>query len=244
MKKYTLAIENPCNANLQEMQKTNTGFFCSLCNKDVIDLSELSNYEISKFISHNKNASICARMKTSQLEEEFSLIEQTKVNSSLKYAAVAASILAVSSLQAQENTTNQNTQIEQIEKLGKIAFNPPKQVKKELSFIFSGKILDKNSNKPLSIKDFKELKINVLYGETINYDSKTGIFSIKMIVPKNTKTLDVSLYNQDSNWYKQIPFSAEAVKKGKYIQNIIVNPKEFQKINIAGGIGINYLNKK
>ncbi len=244
MKKFNLTIENPCDANLQEMQKTNSGFFCSLCTKDVIDFSELSNYEISKYISENKNSSICARMKTSQLQEEFSLIEHTKVNRSIKYAAVAASVLAVSSLQAQENQVNHNTTTEQVEIAGKIAVNNHNQVKQESSFIFSGKILDKTSKKPLSIKDFKDLQINVLYGETIKYDSKTGIFSIKMVVPNNTKTLDVSLYNNDRSWYKQIPFSVKSIKKGKYIQTIFVSPKEFEKIQIAGGLGINYINKQ
>ena len=242
-KTFKLSIEKPCDAKLQEMQKTEAGFFCSLCTKEVVDLSNLSQYEISKFISENRNQSICARMKTSQLDIEFDLIEQAKLNRSFKYAAVAASVLAVSSLHAQENKLSYNSKTEQTSCKpaikGEIAVTQTQQ-KQEITFLFSGKILDKTTQKPLSIKEFKELQIGVTYGETLKYDAKTGIFSIKMIVPNNTKTLEISLYNQDRNWFKQIAFSAKDIKKGKYVKNILVNPKEFEKIHIAGGLGINY----
>lgn len=243
MKKFKLSIENPCNAKLQEMQKTDVGFFCSLCTKEVVDMSKLSQYEISNFISQNRNQSICARLKTSQLEQEFSLIEQAKINTGFKYAAVAASVLAVSSLQAQEKTTLEKPNAEQVEILGKVAVNTAIQ-KQETSFIFSGKILNKITQKPLSIKEFENLEVSVVYGETLKYDPKTGSFSIIMSVPNSIKTLDISLYSNDKSWYKQIEFSVEKIKNGKFVKTIMVNPKEFQKMHIAGGLGINYINNK
>lgn len=243
MKKFQLAIEKPCDANLQEMQKTNDGFFCTMCTKVVVDLSNLSQYEISKFISENRNNSICARMKTTQLDVEFDLIEQAKINRSFKYAAVAASVLAVSNLQAQDTKLSHDTQTEQTSCKtnikGKIAIKKPEQ-NSEYSFVFYGKIINKDTKKPLSLKDYKDLQLSITYGSDVKYDAKTGNFSIKMLAPKDCKNLDIWIYNQDKNWNEQIPFSAKNIKKGKYQHNILVSPKEFQNMHIAGGLGINY----
>mgnify|MGYP006198041695 CR=1 FL=1 len=94
-KKFTLEIANPCSENFDKMIPNSNGSFCNSCMKNVIDLSKKSNSEVAKFISENKNKNICARLKTTQLEEEFQYNEISKINS-LKYAAVAASLLFVS----------------------------------------------------------------------------------------------------------------------------------------------------
>ena len=235
MKKFKISIDSPCNANLQEMQKNNSGFFCSLCTKDVIDFSELSNYEISKFISENKNSSICARMKTSQLQEEFSLIEHTKVNRNMKYAAVAASVLAVSSLNAQEikNTDSQNSIIYSKLK-GNVGQATLKENKKEIKI--KGKIIDKVTKLPINDKRFKTLYITIVgvgYNEKINHSNGTFVF--RNVINKDNNKYLLKLFS-DNHFEYQSEMEIDFTKIQQNILNLIieVDTAKFKQLEVLG----------
>ncbi len=240
MKKFKISIDSPCNANLQEMQKTNSGFFCLHCTKDVIDFTELSNYEISKFISENKNSSICARMKTSQLQEEFSLIEHTKVNRSMKYAAVAASVLAISSLQAQEmkNTKSQNPII-QSELKGNVGQATVKENNKEIKI--KGKIIDKVTKLPINDKKFGNLYITIIgfgYNEKINH--RKGTFVFREVTKKDNKKYILKLFS-DNHFEYQSEIEIDFTKTQQNILNLIieVDTTKFKHLEVLGGATIN-----
>ena len=143
-KKFSLEIKSPCNENFNKMIPNYNGSFCNSCAKNVIDLSKKTNSEIARFITENKNKSICARLKTSQLEEEFELNEISRINN-FKYAtAVAATILLTSTIVGQEKVivktevgcAKPNPHI-----VGKIAYQKTKMI----SFVLSGKILEKST---------------------------------------------------------------------------------------------------
>ena len=80
-KKFTLEIKNPCEEKISNMQPNANGFFCDSCAKNVIDLSRKTNSEVAKFLSETKDQNnICARLKTSQLEEEFEINTFSKIS--------------------------------------------------------------------------------------------------------------------------------------------------------------------
>src|SRR3954466_898674 len=100
-KKFTLEIASPCSENFDKMIPNSKGSFCDSCAKNVIDLSRKSNSEVAKFISRNKNKNICARIKSTQLDQEFEYNEMSKINT-FKYAAIAVSVLLTSNVVGQE----------------------------------------------------------------------------------------------------------------------------------------------
>src|SRR6187402_2386004 len=100
-KKFTLEIANPCTENFDKMIPNSKGSFCNSCAKNVIDLSRRTNSEVARFIANNKDKNICARIKTTQLDEAFEYNEISKINN-FKYAAIAASVLLASNVVAQE----------------------------------------------------------------------------------------------------------------------------------------------
>lgn len=102
-KKFTLEIASPCSESFDKMIPNSGGSFCGSCAKNVIDLSRKTNSEVARFIAENKDKNTCARLKTTQLVEEFEYNEISKINN-LKYAAIAASILIASNVVAQEKT--------------------------------------------------------------------------------------------------------------------------------------------
>jgi hypothetical protein len=241
-KTFQLEIKAPCDANVNAMHKTNTGFYCNLCTKNVIDLSNKSNYEIGKIISEAKDKNICARLKTKQLDEEFGLIDNSK-SSSFKYAvAVAASVLLTTNISAQESQkpkTEVNTTTVSTYKQGEVAYVKPKTT--TISFQFTGKILDKYTGKPLSTKLFTEMSLNIGGSEiTVPVDPKTGSFSIPLTLDKNQKEIYITIYSNNLHYSKTIPFDSKMIKNKTIYQNIKVAPKEFLELHIAGGLGIIY----
>lgn len=241
-KKFTLEIAEPCSENFDKMIPNAKGSFCNSCMKNVIDLSKKTNSEVAKFISENKDKKICARLKTTQLEDEFQYNETSKSNS-LKFAAVAASVLFVSNLSAQENkkpVTEISASQTNPYKIGKVSSN--QNLNKEISINIKGKLLEAKTNKPFD----KELYSNLMLAvngsqEAVKVNPKTGEFAINTTILKNSKTLIITITSNDYYLSKEIPFVVKSVKNNVLSKNIIIAAEELTKVYIAGGLGINYI---
>ncbi|MFB9079117.1 hypothetical protein ACFFLS_09505 [Flavobacterium procerum] len=238
--KFTLEIADPCSESFDKMIPNANGSFCNSCMKNVIDLSKKTNSEVAKFIAENKDKSICARLRTTQLEEQFEYNETSKINS-LKYAAVAASVLLASNLSAQEKEpikTEINCTKPNAYEIGKVAYNH--STKEEVSIIIQGKLLEAKTKKPFDRKGYPNLMIAVDGSQAVEVNSKTGDFSIKTKISKSSKTFMITITGNDYYLSKEISFSANAVRNKVLSQNIIIEKEEFTKVYIAGGLGINY----
>ena len=245
-KTFKLEINAPCDADLDGVQKTNTGFFCDSCAKNVIDLSGKSNYEISKFITETKDrSSICARLKTTQLEEEFSILEPVNPVSSLKYAvAVAASVLLTANVSGQEKPAPKVEQTQPSESfaLGKIAYQQP--VQQTVSFVLKGKIIDATTKKPINDKRFQKMMVFVSGAElTVEIDRITGAFSVPLTVDKNQKELHLSFSSDDYYLDKSYTIDLNTIKKNTLTLSFAIDPKDFRMLKIAGGMGVIFQNK-
>ncbi|OGS81262.1 MAG: hypothetical protein A3G95_02955, partial [Flavobacteria bacterium RIFCSPLOWO2_12_FULL_31_7] len=196
-KQFSLKIENPCEAKYSEMTPNATGSFCSSCAKNVIDLSRKTNSEVGKFLATSKESSICARLKTSQLEQVFEHYETSKLNN-LKYAtAIAASVLLTSNVVAQEKEP-QKIEVDSTKPqrviMGKIAYREP--VNKVISFTIHGKLLDRKTKKPLSEKLYPNLTIYINGTQkNMKIDAKTGKFEVPVLLSENTTEISVHISN-------------------------------------------------
>lgn len=245
-KTFKLEINAPCDADLDGMQRTNTGFFCDSCAKNVIDLSGKSNYEISKFITETKDRnSICARLKTTQLEEEFSILEAENPVSSLKYAvAIAASILLTSNVAGQEKPAPKMEQTQQATSfaLGKIAYQKP--VQQTVTFVLKGKILDATTKKVIDDKRISKLSVYISGAEqAVDINMKTGEFSVSLTVAKNQKELS---FNFSSNEYyldQSYKIDLNSIRKNTLNLTFSIDPEDFRMLKIAGGMGVIFQNK-
>lgn len=242
---FKLEINAPCDANLEEMQKTTSGFFCDSCAKNVVDLSGKSNYEISKFITETKERdTICARLKTTQLEEEFSILEPTNPVSRLKYAvAVAASVLLSSNVAGQEKSTPAVEQVRPSESfaLGEIAYQQPAQ--ETVTFVLKGKILDTKTKKPIDDERFTNLTLSISGADKIAIvDPKTGEFSVSLTVDKNQKELNFNFSSNDYYLDKNYKIDLNAIRKNILNLNFSIDPKDFRRLKIAGGMGVIFQN--
>lgn len=240
-KKFTLEIASPCSENFDKMIPNATGSFCNSCAKNVIDLSKKSNAEVAKFIAETKDQNICARLRVTQLDQEFAYNETSKINN-LKYAAVAASLLLASNVSGQEKTTVKTEIVSPKPNnhlMGKVAYNHT--VRQELLITVQGKLLDATTNKPFERKIYPNLVLRINDSENaFRINSKTGAFSIPVKVLKSSKSLMVTITGDDYYLSKEIPFAIQSVKNNVLMQDIIIGEGELTKVMIAGGLGINY----
>ncbi|SHM86058.1 hypothetical protein [Flavobacterium chilense] len=240
-KKFTLKIANPCSENFDKMIPNISGSFCNSCVKNVIDLSKKTNSEVAKFITENKDNNICARLKATQLNEQFEYNEASKINT-LKYAAVAASVLLTSNLTAQGKEpvkTEMNCPKPNTYTIGKIAYS--QTIDKETLITIKGKLLEAKTNRPFDQELYQNLMLAVNGSpNAVKVNPRTGEFSITTEIPKGSKSLMITITGNDYYLLKEIPFTIKAIKKNILLQNIIIGAEELTKIYIAGGLGINY----
>ena len=240
-KQFPLEIQNPCDSKFSEMTPNPQGSFCSSCAKNVIDLSRKTNSEIAKILANSKEASICARLKTTQLEQVFEYNEASKLTT-LKYAtAIAASVLLTSNVMAQEKKPLKievdSTKPQRIT-MGKIAYREP--INKVISVTIQGKLLDSKTKKPLSEKLYPNLSIYINgASKNIKIDAKTGKFEVPILLNDDTKEISVHISNEDRNYNNTFQIDLKAIKNNKLELNIYIKPEEeLQKYMILGGLGI------
>ncbi|MNQ28750.1 hypothetical protein D3C85_420450 [compost metagenome] len=243
-KKFTLEIANPCTENFDKMIPNSKGSFCDSCAKNVIDLSNKTNSEIARVIVENKGKNICARIITTQLEEEFEYNETSKINN-FKYAAIAASVLLTSTVIGQEKAPVE-TEINVSPAshiVGKIAFNS--QSKEEISITVKGKLIDAKTNKPLNREKYQNLTLTINNsGTPIKINGKTGDFSIPITVLKSTKSIIITIQSNDYYLSKTIPFDVKLVRENIFLQDISIDTEQGTKVYMLGGLGINYTDRR
>lgn len=239
-KQFSLKIENPCDAKFSEMTPNSNGSFCSSCAKNVIDLSRKTNSEVAKILANSKDTSICARLKTSQLEQVFEHNETSKLNT-FKYAtAIAASVLLSSNVTAQEKEPVKievdSTKPQRI--MGKITYRQP--VNKVIAFTIQGKLLDSKTKKPLSEKLYPNLSIYINGAQkNLKIDAKTGKFEVPVVLNENTTEISVHISNDDKNYNNTFQIDLKMIKNNKLDLNIYIKPEEeLQNYKIMGGLGI------
>lgn len=244
-KKFTLEIKSPCQENFNNMIPNSKGSFCDSCAKNVIDLSTKTNSEVALFISENKNKSICARLRTSQLEEEFETNEISKSNN-FKYAiAVAASVLLTTNVVGQEKQpvkTEINCPKPNPHVVGKIAYQDTKAV----SITIKGKILEKNTKKPLSNKNYPNLTISISgLNSSVKINPKTGEYQTPALLTNKSQEIHVTISSDSHSLSKTIKIDLNKIKNKELILNISIDSEtEMQNYQILGGLGINYIDIK
>lgn len=240
-KQFSLEIQNPCDAKFSEMTPNPQGSFCSSCAKNVIDLSRKTNSEIAKILANSKDASICARLKISQLDQVFEHNETSKLNN-FKYAtAIAASVLLTSNVMAQEKKPLKievdSTKPQHVI-MGRVAYREP--INKVISVTIQGKLLDSKTKKPISEKLYPNLSIYINgASKNIKIDAKTGEFEVPILLNDDTKEISVHISNEERNYNNTFQIDLKAIKNNKLELNIYIKPEEeLQKYMILGGLGI------
>ena len=207
--KYTIRIDSPCHENWHQMSDAEKGKHCAACNKNIIDFSILTDAEIIQYIESNKEAEMCGRFNTSQIERP--LLLQDPIFNMPRYNRLFAGLLTISTIaftaachnyQPQEN----KHEVKEENLLGVIGIdkNDIKLVKDDNSLmhdskiakniIFKGKVIDMHSNKgiPNVIINFND---SSLIFKTDEFGHFKKEIPTNLVKTTNKIIVTASLYN-------------------------------------------------
>ncbi len=93
MSKFKIAIAEPCHENWDTMTQSEQGKFCGSCQKNVVDFTDITNYEIGQFFGKPENVNTCGRFLKTQIASGYNYFQPEKSPNFFKYAAGMAGIL-------------------------------------------------------------------------------------------------------------------------------------------------------
>ncbi|MFL9838715.1 carboxypeptidase-like regulatory domain-containing protein [Flavobacterium sp. ST-75] len=153
-KPIQISIPQPCHEKWDEMTPTDKGRFCAACQKNVIDLTKVSDREIVQLIKSNKN--LCGRFSPSQLNRDL-IVPKEK---STVWTAIAATVISFITLGSHKATAQETLKTEQTENINSY----------ETIGILTGVVRDKNDVLPdvtIINKTNNETTVSLLSG---NYE--------------------------------------------------------------------------
>lgn len=80
-----IQIKNPCDAKWQEMTPTETGKYCSACEKVVVDFSKMNDLQIKEYFTEYASQKTCGRFLTSQIDRPLDSATPNISSKFLKY---------------------------------------------------------------------------------------------------------------------------------------------------------------
>ncbi|GAB3718385.1 hypothetical protein GCM10027592_61280 [Spirosoma flavus] len=151
-KEFTLKINNPCTTSWNSMTPSEQGKYCSICAKNVIDFTNLTDEEIISILQ-NQNSRICGRLEATQINRLIKQKKRSRLNLKL-YRLMTG--LAFFSFQEQTEAQSPLVINSKIER-NKLALNVKNDINTDRISLddssktsISGKILDAETNEPLA----------------------------------------------------------------------------------------------
>lgn len=107
-KAIKLSIQNPCKQKASSFSKTKNGDFCSACQKEVIDFTQMSDRQVVDFFKNYKG-NTCGKLKKNQLKSYTpQILNSPTVNASFKgihlLGVSLLSLLPFTQVSAQQKT--------------------------------------------------------------------------------------------------------------------------------------------
>src|SRR5690349_4041323 len=69
-KHLQVSVQSPCSENWDAMTQVEKGRFCSSCQKQVVDFTNMSDRQIAEFFKKPSNGSVCGRFMEDQLNKD------------------------------------------------------------------------------------------------------------------------------------------------------------------------------
>ena len=134
---FKLRIPEPCHEDWSQMTLSEQGRFCSSCEKEVIDFTQLTRKQIADKVQ--SGGQLCGRYRKDQLDTTYFIPEEKSPFKHLGIAAAFTSLLALCEpVLGQENNSKSNTELITQE-------NQITTVDTINNYIFSGIILAEDS---------------------------------------------------------------------------------------------------
>lgn len=115
---FKLSIPEPCHENWGEMTTTQSGRFCGVCTKNVVDFTNKLPHEIQQYFQNTSETSVCGRLSNAQLDQIVILIPKKTIMTQRSYQNIFLMALFVvmgTTLFSCKDHSNQKKSIQKIE---------------------------------------------------------------------------------------------------------------------------------
>jgi hypothetical protein len=109
--KYIVQIPNPCNENWNKMTPTEKGAFCMSCQKEVLDFTNKSDYQLAKLL--DSKTKLCGKFKPEQLNREIPSVKNTYYSKLTTLFGVSVLLAMSTPVYANHNSTDTIAIVEQ-----------------------------------------------------------------------------------------------------------------------------------
>jgi hypothetical protein len=171
---FKIQISSPCHEKWGEMIDNNTGKFCNLCQKSVVDFTHFSDRDLYDWFIKNQNKS-CGRLKPDQLDRLINVKENYTLNR-FKPSLIAASLLAFLSFPKFSAAKAIKTPINQTDRYhSNTSFEKKTEVLADTLKTIKGRVIDKDDKQPLP-------SVSVTVNQRLAFAStdQKGNFEIKL----------------------------------------------------------------
>lgn len=130
-----LKIDKPCHEDWDAMLPSEQGRFCNSCEKQVVDLSRMTDLEIIQYMDLNKGKSICGNARPTQLDRsiEYNTAFQNKANPNFNLRMVLMGV-SLTALLGMEGCSDSKQMV------GKVAVvEQPKQLRGDVAMEYDHK---------------------------------------------------------------------------------------------------------
>jgi hypothetical protein len=103
---YRITLPEPCKEDWNEMSPIQQGRHCSVCEKDLVDFTHMSDNSLIDFLSKKKDEKTCGRFHSSQLDRVILSSEQRDSGFLLRASAVLAMVGGSFMAAGQESDTS------------------------------------------------------------------------------------------------------------------------------------------
>lgn len=100
-----IVINNPCSEKLSEMQRIESGFYCGVCKKNVINFTNYTEDQLKSYFSTLNNKSTCGVFLPKQVEITYLNRKNVRYFSLNKLLVILAYLFSCFSLKAQSLNT-------------------------------------------------------------------------------------------------------------------------------------------
>ena len=100
--KYTITIPRPCHEKWDLMTPTEKGKYCSSCQKEVVDFTNKSSFQLASILG--KGGNVCGRFRENQLNKQISSPRNTHLHRTGLAFGIGSLLSLCSPIHSQEQT--------------------------------------------------------------------------------------------------------------------------------------------
>jgi CarboxypepD_reg-like domain/Secretion system C-terminal sorting domain len=252
-KHIQLSIDNPCHENWDNMTQADKGRFCTACQKQVVDFTNMSDSQIAAFFKKpvrdlSKDGSVCGRFFQDQLDRDIEIPKKRILWVKYFFQFALPAFLVSMKATAQGKVIVKSLRISRAHTESRMmSFTVSKDRSAALikEILLQGKVVDEDKN-PVP---FASVMIKGGNGLGVSADS-TGAFSIEKIVFEKDLILEVSsvgyitkeiMINKENDLTKEIVVQLDR----RTMENIVVvAPQTAMGAFRVGGVCIKAMGKR